>query len=56
MLSSDERDPCYRNAIQDTIEVLGFHFVDLDAIVAKVVTDYAATIPYGSRLVNNMFI
>ena len=47
MLSSDEQDPCYRNAIQDMIEALGFHFVDLDAIVTNVVTGYAGN---NSRL------
>mmetsp|Transcript_18979 Transcript_18979/g.34232 ORF Transcript_18979/g.34232 Transcript_18979/m.34232 type:complete len:187 (-) Transcript_18979:259-819(-) len=56
MLSTDEHDPCYRNAIQGMIEALGFRFVDLDAVVAEVVTDYATLIPNGSRLVNNMFI
>ena len=53
MLMSDEKYPCYSNAIQDMIEALGFHFVDLDATVAKVVTNYAVTISNGSWLVNN---
>ena len=52
---SDETDMCYRKAIQDMVESLGFHFVDLDELVKNTVLEYASTIDNGSRLVNNMF-
>jgi hypothetical protein len=52
---SDETDTCYRNAIQDMVESLGFHFIDLDDLVKNAVLEYASTIDNGSRLVNNMF-
>lgn len=46
---SDEKDVCYRKAIQDMVETLGFHFIDLDELVKNAVLEYAESVPGGSR-------
>jgi hypothetical protein len=56
LLASDERDPCYRSAIQGLIEGLGHGFVDLDAIVWKTLKDYVTSGGYGKHILNNMFV
>ena len=59
LFTSDERNVCYRNAIKEMIESLGFHFLDLDSYVMTTVSQYAKTLPSNtnpSRLENNMFV
>jgi len=59
LFRSDERNVCYRNAIKEMIESLGFHFLDLDSYVMTTVSQYAKTLPSDtnpSRLENNMFV
>ena len=59
LFTSDEQNVCYRNAIQDMVESLGFHFIDLDSYVMTTVSQYTKTLPSDtapSRLENNMFV
>ena len=53
LFTSDERNICYRKAIQAMVESLGFHFIDLDSLIGTIISNYAETIPNGSRLLNN---
>ena len=59
LFTSDERNICYRNAIRNMVESLGFHFIDLDSYVMSTVSQYTKTLPSDtapSRLENNMFV
>jgi hypothetical protein len=57
LLASDERDECYRTAIQQLVEQgLGYGFVDLDHTIQRVLKEYARQQRNGNRLLNNMFI
>jgi hypothetical protein len=64
LLASDERDPCYRRAIQTIVEEdLGYNFVDLDQVIWTVLRDYVQMANNtknntndDSRLLNNMYV
>lgn len=56
LFTSDERNACYRSAIQDMVKMLGVCFIDLDSFIEATVSKYAASIQNGQRLLNNMFI
>ena len=56
LFTSDERNACYRSAIQDMVKMLGVRFIDLDSFIEATVSKYAASIQNGQRLLNNMFI
>lgn len=57
LLASDERDPCYRRAIQTIVEKgLGYNFVDLDEIIWTVLKGHIAKHAGDSRLWNNMYV
>ena len=56
LFTSDERNVCYRNAIQNMVESLGFRFIDLDSYVMATVSQYARTLATPERFENNMFV
>lgn len=57
ILASDERDPCYRIAIQQLVEdVNGFNMLDLDALAWDIVGKHVNEKPEDAKFLNNMVI